>query len=167
MTSPRVLCLFSSPALRAASFFARREEHWATDLDQGACEFVPLVADDEMPALAASGLFTAATLLCRPIDLGPRLAAALRASADAFSRAGLPLELVPAEAPVTVLAWVAEHVPSLVAACRTDGEVRPDSPSWWRDRARGHLARRPGAEPAPAPEDLGAELREFVARRGW
>lgn len=169
MSPLRVLCLFSSAALRDASFFARHvARHWVTDIDQGPCEFVPLVIDDEMAALASSRLFAAATVLCRPADLDPALTAALRAGADAFAAAGLPLEVVAAEGPVRVLAWLAEHAPGLVACCRADGEVRPESPSWWRDRAKGHLARQAeGAAATPAPEDLATELRAFVSRRGW
>ena len=166
MSSLRVLCLFSSAALREGSFFAGRDGHWATDIDQGRCEFVPLVVDGELATLATSGLFAAATLLCRPADLTPALAGTLRAGAAAFDRAAVPLELVAATGPVSLIAWLAEHAPELVGRCRADGEVRPDSPSWWRDRARLHLA---GAAPAAAAdsEDLGAELQAFVARRGW
>lgn len=163
-----MLCLFSSPPLRDASWFGPQGRHWTTDLDTGPCEFVPLVVDEEVAALAESGLFTAATLLCRPEDLHPGFGLLARGCAEAFARARLPLELVAETAPVTLLAWLSENAPGLVGAVRTDGEVRPDSASWWRERLRRHLAREPRpADEEAAPEDLGAQLREFVARRGW
>jgi len=167
MSPVRVLCLFSSPALREASFFAAREGHWDTEIDQGRCELVPLVVDDDLGTLATSGLFAAATLLCRPADLGPGVAPRLRSGALAFTRARVPLEVVPAEGPVSVIAWLVEHAPELVARCRSDGEVRPESPSWWRDRVRRHLSVDVLPAPAAAEEDLSDQLRAFVRQRGW
>lgn len=169
--SLRVLCLFSSAELARHSLLGGDGVHWTTELDQGPCEFVPLVVDGESAALAASGLFGGATVLCRPADLCPALADALRGAAEAFEQARIPLELVAIESPVTVLAWLAEQAPALTAACRQDGEVRLRSPSWWRERARRHLAAPadPAAVPAGGvePEDLAAELAAFVAKRGW
>jgi hypothetical protein len=168
MTALRFLCLFSSVHLRHASFFSRQEGHWRSEIDQGECEFVPIVVDAELAALAASRLFAAATLLCHPVDLAPALAPVLRGGAASFAAAGVPFEVVAADAPVTVLAWLSEHAPELVPCCRADGEVRPESPSWWRERARRHLAAGGAAAGAAEPgEDLAAELRAFVARRGW
>ncbi len=168
MTPIRLLCLFSSPALRDRSLFASREAAWSTDIDEGRCEFVGLVVDEDVATLATSGLFAAATLVCRRPDLSPRFAALVRPAARGFANAAVPLELVPAEGPVATLEWLAAHAPELAGLCRLDGEVRTDSPSWWRDRARRHLARAQVADgPRPEPEDLGVELREFVARRGW
>ncbi|HET9551629.1 MAG TPA: hypothetical protein VFP50_01550 [Anaeromyxobacteraceae bacterium] len=170
MTTPRLLCLFSSARLAEGSHVGRQAGHWTTDLDQGPCEFVPLVVDAEAGALAASGLFSAAVLVCDPADLGPALAASLAAAGHAFAAAGLPHEVVPAAAPVSVLGWLAREAPALVPACHADGEVRLASPSWWRDRARRHLAAAaPAASAAAAAEaeDLTAELAAFVARRGW
>ncbi len=168
MTPLRLLCLFSSAGLREGSLFAGREGAWVTDIDQGRCEFVGLVVDEDVSTLATSGLFAGATLVCRRPDLSPALAAALRPAAASFARARVPLELVPAEAPVATLEWLASHAPELAPLCRLDGEVNAASPTWWRDRARRHLARgRDGSVPDSAPEDLNAELREFVARRGW
>jgi hypothetical protein len=163
----RVLCLFSSAHLRGASFFAAREGGWATEIDAGRCEFVPLVVDAEMPTLATSGLFAAASVLCHPADLAEPLLDAMRAGAASFARAGVPLELVPAEAPVSVIEWLGAHAPELVPLCQPDGEVRPTSPTWWRERARRHLQRGTAEPRAAVPEDLRGELREFVARRGW
>jgi hypothetical protein len=168
MTPLRLLCLFTSAALREGSLFANREGAWVTDIDQGRCEFVGLVVDEDVSTLATSGLFAGATLVCRRPDLSPALATALRPAAASFARAAVPLEIVPAEAPVAALEWLSAHAPELAALCRLDGEVSTRSPSWWRDRARRHLAR--GGEagvPDPEPEDLQPELREFVARRGW
>lgn len=175
----RLLCLFSSADLSRASYVGREAAHWVTDIDQGRCEFVPVVLDAEAAALAVSGLFAGAVVVCAPADLGPALAGALRALAPALARAGLRHELVPAEAPVSVLGWLQAEVPALVGACRVDGEVRLASPSWWRDRARRQLAAP--AEPSDAlldgievqveaeaeAEDLRSELAAFVARRGW
>jgi hypothetical protein len=167
MSPIRVLCLFTSPELREASFFAAREGHWVTDIDQGRCELVPLVLDGDAATLATSGLFAAATLLCRPADLGPGVAPRLRSGALAFGRARIPFEVVAAEGPVSVIAWLAENAPELVARCQADGEVRPESPSWWRERVRRHLAAGESVAPAVAEEDLGAQLADFVRRRGW
>lgn len=168
MIALRVLCLFSSAALRDASLFADREGSWATDIDQGRCEFVALVVDGDAPTLATSGLFAAATLLCRPADLSPAFAAAVRPTATGFARARVPLEIVPAEGPVATLAWLGLHAPELAARCRLDGEVRAASPSWWRERARRHLAgASTDAASLPEPTDLESELRAFVAGRGW
>lgn len=164
----RFLCLFSSDAVRGATLFAGREGHWRTDIDAGACEFVPLVADAEAGALAASGLFAGATLLCRAGDLDAALAAALQAAADGFRRQGRPFEVVASDGPVALLARLAELAPGLVACCHQDGEVRPESPSWWRERARRLLAAAAGASQAAEEgeaADLAAELRAFVARR--
>ena len=164
----RLLCLFSSAALRERSLFAGRDAAWGTDIDQGRCELVGLVVDEDMSTLATSGLFAAVTLVCRQPDLSPRFAAAVRPAARRFASAATPLEVVPAEAPVATLEWLAAHAPELTSLCRLDGEVKTDSPSWWRDRARGHLARaHPRDGLRPEPEDLGAELRDFLARRGW
>jgi hypothetical protein len=173
----RLLCLFSSADLSRASYVGREASHWSTEIDQGRCEFVPLVVDAEAGALAVSGLFAAAVVVCTPTDLTPALAATLKALAAAFAKAGLRHELVPAEAPVSVLAWLHREVPPLVDVCHADGEVRLASPSWWRDRARRHLAPpAPAAASATAEltaaieaetEDLTAELAAFVARRGW
>ena len=171
----RLLCLFSSPALCRASHVGRDASHWITEIDQGRCEFVHLVLDDEAGALAVSGLFAAAVVVCDPADLSPTLASSLRALATDFGRAGLRHELVPAEAPVSVLGWLQGEVPALVPVCHADGEVRLASPSWWRDRARRHLAPAGPATPAASlqpeaaaeAEDLRAELAAFVARRGW
>jgi hypothetical protein len=163
----RFLCLFSSDEVRRASFFGGRDGHWLTEIDAGACEFVPLLLDAEVAALGTSGLFAGATLLCRAGDLDPSLAVAVGEAAAGFQSAGRGFELVAAEAPVALLARLAELAPSLVARCHQDGEVRPESPSWWRDRARRHLAGRAGAGEAPGTEeaDAEAELRAFVARR--
>ncbi len=166
MSELRVLCLFSSEALRARSFFGLRETGWSTDIDQGRCEFVALVVEPEMPALATSGLFAAATLVCRREDLSPALASTVGAGAARFAQASVPFEIVPADGPVSMIGWLQTHAPELAVLCRADGEVRIDSPSWWRERARRHLA--PARRTLPsAAEDLGAELREFVSRRGW
>ncbi len=168
MTALRLLCLFSSAGLRERSLFARREGTWATDIDQGRCEFVALVVDEDVSTLATSGLFAGATLVCRRPDLSPALARALRPAAASFARAAIPLEIVPAEAPVATLEWLTANAPELAALCRLDGEVNTCSPTWWRDRARCHLARGCDAGIRDAePEDLASELREFVARRGW
>jgi len=168
MTPLRLLCLFSSAGLREGSLFAGRESAWITDIDQGRCEFVGLVLDEDVATLATSGLFAGATLVCRQADLTPALVAALRPAATRFAHAAVPLEIVPAEAPVAALDWLASHAPELASLCRLDGEVSTASPTWWRDRARRHLSR--GGEPGvsgPEPEDLHAQLREFVVRRGW
>jgi hypothetical protein len=168
MSPHRLLCLFSSAALREGSLFAGRDGAWVTDIDQGRCEFLGLVVDEDVSTLATSGLFAGATLVCQPSDLTPALAAALRPAAASFARAAVPLELVPAEAPVAALEWFAAHAPELAPLCRLDGEVNTASPTWWRDRARRHLARGAASgAPDPEPEDLHAELQEFVARRGW
>lgn len=168
MNPLRILCLFSSAALREASLLAGAEGTWATDIDQGPCQFVGLVVDEDVSTLAVSGLFAAATLVCRQADLSPALAAVLQPAAAGFARAAVPLEIVPAEGPVATLAWFGAHAPELAALCRVDGEVRTGSPSWWRDRARRHLGQAAGqGAPAPEPEDLAEELRAFVERRGW
>jgi hypothetical protein len=170
MSDLRLLCLFSSPRLAGSSWVGQQAGHWASDLDQGRCEFVPLALDGEAAALAVSGLFSAAVVVCDPADLGPALAAALGELAAAFASARLRHELVPCGSPVSVLGWLAREVPALVPVCRADGEVRLGSPSWWRDRARRHLAAPAAAAPAEPPaggEDLAAELSAFVARRGW
>ena len=170
MTPLRLLCLFSSAALRDASLLARHDGSWATDIDQGRCEFVALAVDEDVCTLATSGLFAAATLVCRPADLTPAFAALIRPAAVAFARAGVALEVVPTDGPVTTLEWLAAHAPELAPRCRLDGEVRTGSPSWWRDRARRHLARSAAdaaADRGCAPEDLSPDLREFVVRRGW
>ncbi len=166
MSPLRLLCLFSSAALRDASLFAGHEGTWATEIDQGPCQFVGLVVDEDVSTLASSGLFAAATLVCRERDLTPALAAVLRPAAAGFTRAAVPLEIVPAEGPVGTLAWLGAHAPELARLCRVDGEVRTGSPSWWRDRARQHLALAAGPREAE-PEDLADELRAFVSRRGW
>lgn len=168
MTPLRLLCLFSSAGLRDGSLFAGRDGAWATDIDQGRCEFVGLVVDEDVSTLATSGLFAGATLVCRRTDLSPALAGALRPALSSFARSAVPLEVVPVEAPVATLEWLAAHAPDLAGLCRLDGEVNTASPSWWRARARRHLARGSGAGPAAVePEDLDAELRAFVTRRGW
>ncbi len=171
MSSFRLLCLFSSAPLRDASFLGRQEgAGWSTEIDQGRCELVALLVDRDMPTLATSGLFAAATLVCRREDLSPDLGAALQAGAASFARSGLSLELVPAEGPVSVIGWLTAHAPELVPLCRPDGEVRTDSPTWWRDRARRHLSQANGSTAklsAPEPEDLSPELREFLSKRGW
>lgn len=166
MSALRILCLFSSAAVRDTSFFGRHAGHWESDIEQGRCEFVPLVLDEESPALATCGLFAAATLLCRAGDLGPPLVPPLQATAKAFARARLPFELVAEASPLELVAWIARHDPPLVDQCRADGEVRPDSPSWWRDRARRHLA-RPPLPSQVAVEDLSGDLAEFRRQRGW
>jgi hypothetical protein len=166
MSALRILCLFSSADLRDGSFFGKQAGHWETDIEQGRCEFVPLVFDDDAPALATCGLFAAATLLCRQEDLGPTLVVPLRAAAAAFARACLPFELVAADSPVALVGWMARQAPGLVDQCHADGEVKPDSPSWWRDRARRHLGGRPSASPV-AIEDLAADLASFRKQRGW
>jgi len=167
----RLLCLFSSSGLAAASFLGQQDGHWRTDVDQGPVELVPLVLDADAPALAVSGLFSAAVLVCAPEDLSPALAAHLATAAPAFEAAGLRTELVPSAAPVTVLDWLARQAPALVPAWGADGEVRLGSPSWWRQAARRLLVpaapEHLGPAPAPEPEDLGQELAAFVARRGW
>jgi len=167
---PRLLCLFSSAGLAAGSFLARQTGHWRTEVDQGQVELVPLVVDADGAALAVSGLFAAAVVVCAPEDLGAPLARALTGTADAFAAARLPFHLVPAAAPVSVLGWLAGEAPALLPAWRAEGEVRLASPTWWRDRACRLLS--PGADAgAPAgaaeAEDLGDELAAFVARRGW
>lgn len=163
----RFLCLFSSDEVLRASFFGGRAGHWITDLDAGACEFVPLRLDGEAAALAASGLFAGATLLCRAADLDAPAAGAVRAVAEGFRAGGLGFELVATEAPVALVARLAELEPGLVGLCHQDGEVRPESPSWWRERARRHLAAGSGADGGGGVEeaDAEAELRAFVARR--
>lgn len=163
----RFLRLFSSREVERASLFGERAGHWVTDIDAGACEFVPLRLDGEAAALAASGLFAGATLLCRAEDLDAPAAAAVRAAAAGFRAAGLGFELVAAEAPVALLARLAALEPGLVGLCHQDGEVRPESPSWWRGRARLHLAAGRGAEGGGGAEeaDAEAELRAFVAKR--
>jgi hypothetical protein len=166
MSTLRILCLFSSSAVRDTSFFGRQTGHWESDIEQGCCEFVPLVLDQEAPALATCGLFAAATLLCRQEDLGPPLVTPLQATAQAFARARIPFELVAEASPLALVAWVARHAPPLVEQCRADGEVRPDSPSWWRDRARHHLA-RPALPSQVAVEDLADDLAQFRRQRGW
>lgn len=166
MSPLRLLCLFSSGALREASLFAGHDGTWSTEIDQGPCQFVGLVVDEDVSTLASSGLFAAATLVCRQADLSPALAAVLRPAAAGFARTAVPLEIVPVEGPVGTLAWLGAHAPELARLCRVDGEVRTGSPSWWRDRARRHLAVAAGSLEAEA-EDLAAELRAFVARRGW
>jgi hypothetical protein len=145
MSVIRVLCLFSSAPLRAASFFARREAAWATETEHGRFEFVPLVVDGEMETLATSGLFAAATLLCRRADLSPSVVETMRAGALSFARAAVPLELVPAEGRASVVDWLASKAPELALLCAADGEVRTESPSWWEDRARRQLSREDGA----------------------
>jgi hypothetical protein len=168
MSDMRLLCLFSSEGLMKESFVGRLAEHWSSDIDQGRCEFVPLVIDAEAEAMAVCRIFTSAVLVCGSRDLGPELAALLNAAGPAFAGEGLRLELIPAEAPVTVLAWLAREVPSQVRACHAGGEVRLDSPSWWRDQARRHFS-QPGATLAEEaePEDLTDELRAFISNRGW
>ena len=170
---PRLLCLFSSSGLAAGSFLGRQAGHWRTEVDQGQVELVPLVVDADAPSLAVSGLFAAAVVVCAPEDLGAPLAAALSGAAGSFAAARLPCQLVPAAAPVSVLAWLAREAPALLPAWCADAEVRLASPTWWRDRARRLLAQGaaavapPGAAEAAEAEDLGDELAAFVARRGW
>jgi hypothetical protein len=165
----RILCLFSSEEVRRASFFAGRTGHWVTDIDAGACEFVPLLVDAEVAALAASGLFAGATLLCRAGDLDASRAAAVCDAAAGFQGTRRTFEVVASEGPVALLARLAELAPALVPLCHQDGEVRPESPSWWRERARRHLAGASGpAHGAAAEESEGAaeaDLRAFLARR--
>lgn len=164
----RLLCLFSSEGLMKESFVGRQATQWSSDIDQGRCEFVPLVIDAEADALAVCRLYSSAVMVCGPGDLGPGLAALLNAAVPAFASEGLRLELIPSEAPVTVLAWLAREVPSQAGACHAGGEVRLDSPSWWRDQARRHFSQSGEASGTAAePEDLTDELRAFMANRGW
>jgi hypothetical protein len=135
--------------LQAASFFGDHQGHWLTEVDEGQYELVQLVLDGEVDALAESRLFAAAIFLCRPADLGQGAAGPLRAGALAFAQAQVPLEVVATERPVSLLAWLAEHIPGLIACCQADGDVQPRSPSWWRERVRRHLT--PGWLRRPPP----------------
>jgi hypothetical protein len=168
MSPLRLLCLFSSAEARDASFFGAHAPAglWHSDLEQGRCEFVSLVLDHQAPGLADQGGFGAATVLCRQADLGPPLLAPLQQSAERFAQAGRPFELVAESSPVSLMAWIARHAPALLEQCRADGEVRPESPSWWRERARLHLARSVASTPI-AVEDLAEDLARFRRQRGW
>jgi hypothetical protein len=162
----RVLCLFSSPELEARSFFGPLHGNWASDIEQGRCEFVPLVLDAEVATLASSGLFAAVSLIVQPSDLGAERAGLLRRGAAAFAAAGIPCEVIAVDSPVELLSWMSSAAPELARLCRQDGETRIDSPSWWRGRARRHLARE--ADPqslAPDEGDEGEALRSFMSRR--
>ncbi len=162
----RFLCLFSSEDLRAASFFARLDGHWISDIEQGRCEFVPLVLDAESSALAASGLFAAATFLVHPSDLDLERTSMLSQGAAAFDRMGTPFEVVAADAPVELLARLAGAAPELIHRCRHDGEIDFDSPSWWRQRARIHLAGLTAVAASEEGDEPDTQaLRAFLAQR--
>jgi hypothetical protein len=169
----RLLCLFSSATLARTSYPGREDRPWSTELDAGRCELVCRVLGAEGLRAAEGGDFQAAVAVCGSGELGPALAGALRQATAVLASVGLALELVPAQAPVSFLAWLQREAPALVPACRADGEVKLDSPSWWRARAQRQLASVGApveAAPAPAavePEDLRAELTAFVARRRW
>jgi hypothetical protein len=91
----------------------------------------------------------------------------LHVGGEAFLASGVAFEIVPAYSPVAVVSWVAGHVATLLEACATDDAVRPQSGAWWVARAKIRLALGPPRPRGPPTDDLGAELRAFLAQRGW
>lgn len=166
MSPRRLACIFTSAPLLAGSWLARQGSTWRLALEAGPWELVPSMVNVESPALATEGGFAGAALVCQPVGLIPAFGPLLRATASAFRREGLPLELVLCGPPVSGLAWLGEHAPELVFLARPDGDVRLDSPDWWRDRA-GHAAAGRLGLPTTEPEDLSEELATFLERRGW
>lgn len=167
-TIRKYLCLFSSEPLRQASCFATAGATWSERTEFGRCELTSHILDGDASALGVSGLFSAVTALVQPADLEGNSAAYLREGLPSFLRPGAALELVAVDSPIQLIRWVATEAPRLLPFCRQDGDVRPESVSWWRQRAEILLAESsdPGNAPVGDSPDIEAEeLRAFVARR--
>ncbi len=140
---PSMLCLFDSEDARQASCFAGNDAAWIDRTDHGRCRYVSVTIDQDEPD---SGYMRAkaAVVLIQPATLEGTVGERLRLWLSALEDQGIPVDLLTTDAPVTFYSWLNLHAPRLLRCFRQDGEVAPERPSWWRQRAEHHLA-NPGS----------------------